>query len=169
MGYILAVICILLMLAALLLILPGLPGTWLIIGIAGVWSLFCEPGYFGWQYFGVIVCLAALGEIVEFLAGHYGAKYFGGSTAGSYGGIAGAILGGIFGAAFLFGLGALPGALAGGFIGCFIVEKGRGAAVGPALRAAWGATLGRFGGFVVKISIGIGILWTAVPRVWESV
>ena len=168
-GYVLAVVCILLMFLSLLLILPGLPGNWLIIGLAGLWAFFSEPGHFGWQYFGLITGLALLGELAEFLAGHFGAKFYGGSTEGSYGGIVGAIAGGIFGAAFLFGLGALPGALAGGFTGCFIVEKSRGADTRSSLRAAWGATLGRFGGFVVKMSIGIVILWTAVPRIWGSI
>ena len=169
MGYALAVLCILLMFFSLLLLLPGLPGNWLIILLAWLWSLCFDAGQFTWQYFALIVGLAAAGEVAEFLAGHFGAKKYGGSTEGSYGGIAGAILGGIFGAAFFFGLGALPGALAGGFAGCFIVEKVRGANTPSSLRAAWGSTLGRFGGFVVKISIGIYILWTAVPRVWNSV
>lgn len=169
MAYILAGLCTLLMIFGLLLILPGLPGNWVIIGIAAVWAYFSDTVSLTWQYFAFIVGLAAGGEIVESLAGHFGAKRFGGSSQGGYGGIVGALAGGILGAAFLFGVGALPGALAGGFLGCFIVEKGRGMETSPALRSAWGATLGRFGGFVVKFGIGIVILWTALPRLWEGV
>lgn len=169
MSYVMAGLCTLLMIFGLLLILPGLPGNWVIIGIAALWAYFGDAASFTWQYFAFIVGLAVVGEIVEFLAGHFGTRRFGGSSQGGYGGIVGALAGGILGAAFLFGLGALPGALIGGFIGCFVVEKGRGMESGPALKAAWGASLGRFGGFVVKFGIGIVILWTALPRLWAGV
>jgi hypothetical protein len=38
-----------------------------------------------------------------------------------------------------------------------------------AMNAAFGATMGRFGGFVVKLGIGIGMIWLIVPRLWSSI
>lgn len=168
MAHILAVCCIALMIFSLMLIFLGLPGNWLILALAGLWAFFADSVHLGWQFFVLAAGLAGLGEVVEFLAGYYGAKRFGGTKKGSMGGIVGAIVGGIVGAPFLFGFGALPGALAGGFAGCFCMEKLHGASGGAAASSALGSTLGRFGGFVVKLSIGIGIIWMAAPLIWKS-
>ncbi len=157
------------MILSLMLIFLGLPGTWVIIAIVGLWSFFSEALHFGWQFFALVIGLAGIGELVEFIAGYYGTKRFGGSNKGSIGGIIGAIVGGFMGAPLFFGLGALPGALAGGFAGCFLMEKFNGASSAAAANAAFGSTVGRFGGFVVKLSIGIGIICLSVPRIWESI
>ena len=169
MLYVPAVICIALMVLSLMLLFLGLPGTWVILGIVGLWAFFVDSAVFGWQFFALLAGLAGVGEIIEFFAGHYGAKRFGGSNKGSIGGMIGAIAGGILCAPLFFGFGALLGALAGGYTGCFIVEKWCGAPAGVAARAAFGATLGRFGGFVVKLGIGISLIWLSVPRIWESI
>lgn len=169
MLYAFAIVCIALMVLSLMLIFLGLPGTWVIIGIAGLWAAFSGTAALGWQFFALAVGLAGLGELIEFLAGYYGAKRYGGSSKGSMGGIIGALVGGFMGAPLFFGLGALPGALAGGFAGCFLVEKMRGASGAAAANAAFGATLGRFGGFIVKLSIGIGIICLSAPPIWKSI
>ncbi|MDL2317346.1 DUF456 domain-containing protein [Desulfovibrio sp. OttesenSCG-928-A18] len=168
MLYILAIICIALMILSLMLLFLGLPGNWIILGLAALWTLVSGTA-FGWEFFLPLIGLALAGEAAEFLAGHFGARRFGASGKGSAGGMVGALAGGLVCAPLFFGLGALLGAMAGGFIGCFVVEKGRGAKGAAAARAAFGATLGRFGGFVVKLGIGIGIIWTAAPRIWESI
>ncbi|MDL2216687.1 DUF456 domain-containing protein [Desulfovibrio sp. OttesenSCG-928-M14] len=167
MLYLAAGICTLLMLLSLTLIFFGLPGTWLILGISAVWSFFADAA-FGWQFFALLALLAGMGEVLEFGAGYLGARKFGGSSKGSLGGIIGAIAGAIVMAPLFFGLGALAGALLGGFTGCFIVEKGCGASTQEAARAAFGATLGRFGGFVIKLGIGVGMIWIIVPRMWTG-
>jgi uncharacterized protein YqgC (DUF456 family) len=163
-----ALCCILLMILSLMLIFLGLPGTWSIVVIAALWSFFVESASFGWQFFALAVGLAGMGELVEFLASYYGAKRFGGSSKGSIGGVIGALVGGFLGAPLFFGFGALPGALAGGFTGCFLLEKIYGATSAAAASAAFGATLGRFGGFVVKLGIGIGLICLSAPLIWES-
>lgn len=168
MLYVAAGVCLVLMVLALFLIFLGLPGTWVILGITGAWSFFTDAAL-GWQFFALLIALAGFGELFEFGAGYLGAKRFGGSNKGSIGGMVGAIVGAILGAPLFFGLGALPGALAGGFTGCFIVEKGCGATGQAAARAALGATLGRFGGFVVKLGIGVGMIWMIAPRMWAAV
>ena len=168
MLYVFAAICIALMVLSLMLIFLGLPGTWVIIGIAGLWAAFAGSGVFGWPFFLFLIALAVVGEIAEFLAGHYGSKKYGGSSKGSLGGMIGAVAGAILCAPLFFGFGALLGALAGAYIGCFAMEKINGADGQTAARAAFGATLGRFGGFVVKLGIGVGIIWLSVPRIWPD-
>ena len=169
MTYILAVLCIAVMILSLILIFMQMPGTWIIIGLTALWAFFAAPGHFGRQYIACIVALGVVGEVLEFCAGYFGGKKFGGTSQGGYGSIVGAVVGAILGAPVAFGLGALPGALAGAFAGSFLVEKRRGMETAGAFRAAFGATLGRFGGFVAKLGIGIAVIWMSIPRIWESI
>lgn len=169
MTYIFAVACITVMLACVFLLFLGLPGTWGILALAGVWAFFDSSSVFTMQFFLLWGGLCLVAEVVEFLAGYYGAKLYGGTDKGSLGGMVGALAGGIVCAPLFFGIGALLGALAGGFLGCFVVEKGRGMASGPAAKAAFGVTLGRFGGFVVKLALAVSLLFHAVPGIWQSV
>ena len=169
MLYIMAVICIILMVLSLFLLFLGLPGNWLILGITALWAFFTGSPEFGWQFFALLVCLAGSGEVIEFIAGYFGTKKYGGSGKGSVGGMIGALVGGILCAPLFFGFGALLGALAGGFAGCWLVEIMCGAGNAAALRAAFGATLGRFGGFIVKLGIGIGMIWLVTPRLWAGI
>ncbi|MDL2307653.1 DUF456 domain-containing protein [Desulfovibrio sp. OttesenSCG-928-C06] len=168
MGYVLAVVCISVMVLCLMLLFIGLPGNWVIIGLTALWA-YLSGATFGWQFFVILIVLGAVGEVLEFLAGSIGAKKFGGSNKGSIGGIIGAIIGGIMCAPLFFGFGALLGALGGAFIGCFIFEKLHGMATKQALSASVGTTLGRFGGFLAKLAIGMTIIVLSAPRIWESV
>lgn len=168
MEYFFAVLVLVLMVLSLMLIILSLPGTWLILILAGLWSFFASAPEFTTRFFLLLGGLAALGEIIEFGAGHYGTKYFGGSTKGSIAGMVGAIIGGILGAPVLFGLGALPGALLGGFIACWIMEIIGGKGGAPAVKAAAGATLGRLGGFIAKLGIGITMIWLCASRMWAG-
>lgn len=168
MSYIAAGLCIALMVLSLSLIIFGLPGTWVILGIIAAWNFLSGAVVLGWQFFLLLALLAALGEVLELGAGYLGARKFGGSNKGSLGGMIGALAGALLCAPLFFGLGALLGALAGGFAGCFVVEKGRGASSGAAAKAAFGATLGRFGGLVIKLGIGVGMIALAAPRMFPD-
>ena len=77
-------------------------------------------------------------------------------------------LGHLFEQEVVAGLGALLGALGGGFLGCWLVERHRGMANKDALRAAFGATLGRFGGFIIKLGVGVTMLVLSIPAIWAS-
>lgn len=167
MLYILAALCIAVMIASLFLLILGLPGNWIIFALTLAWSLLSGAA-FGWQFFVLLLGLATLGEVMEFAAGHFGGKRFGGTGKGSLGGIIGALALGIMCAPLLFGLGALLGALAGGFLGSLIFEKLHGMETGKAAKAAFGNMLGRFGGFLAKLGIGITLIVLAAPRIWGS-
>lgn len=168
MAYALAVLCMALMVASLFLLVLGLPGNWLIFGLALAWS-FISGADFGWQFFGVLLGLALFGEAVEFAAGYFGGKRFGGTGKGSVGGIIGALALGILCAPLMFGLGALLGALAGGFLGSFLFETLHGMEANKAAKAAFGTMLGRFGGFLAKLGVGITLIVLSAPRIWLSI
>lgn len=166
MVYALAVLCILLMGLCLLTLFVGLPGTWGIIGIVALWALLGDSAPFTWSFFALVIGLGILGELIEFAAQYYGAKKYGGTAKGSLGGMVGALVGGIFFAPFLFGVGALLGALGGGYAGCYITENLRGMPSKEAHQAALGCTIGRFSGFIVKLGVGIAIIWLSIPKMW---
>jgi uncharacterized protein YqgC (DUF456 family) len=167
MVYLPAALCIGFMALCLPLLMFGLPGNWVLLIIAALWSSLSGAA-FGWMFFIPLVGLALGGEVLEFLMSWIAGKYFGGTGRGNFGGIVGGLLGGFLGAGFLFGLGALPGALLGAFGGSFVLEKLHGMEGGKAVRAATGTMLGRFGGFIIKLGAGITIFYLCALRVWES-
>ena len=161
-------------LACLLLLVLGLPGTWVLLAIAFGIELvdgFLLPGdavvTFGWDLLALCGGLALVGEGIEALAGVAGTRYGGGTRRG----MVGAFIGGIVGAIFLTGLlpipvlGTLFGAMFGAFLGAFIGEATGPEARGRAhnLRAAFGAAVGKLGGTVAKLAIGV-VMWVLLVR-----
>ncbi|GHV51077.1 hypothetical protein FACS1894168_2990 [Deltaproteobacteria bacterium] len=162
----LAILCIALMVLSMVLHLFGLPANWLILLLAAAWFSFAPPGSLTMQTLIFMGVLALMGEILETLLLHIWGKKYGGSGKGTIGGMVGAILGAILTAPFFFGLGALFGALAGAFTGSLIVELLRGMELRKAALAAYGSMVGRFGGTVLKASIGFVLILLAAPRIW---
>lgn len=169
MIYLPAIIVTLLLVLSLFLIFFSLPGTWAILIITTLWSFFFSPQGLGYGLLAILLILAVVGEVIEFAASYFGTKKFGGSNKGSIGGMVGALIGAISMAPILFGLGALVGALMGAFTGCFIVEFFRGVELVPAVRSAWGTTLGRFAGFIAKLGIGVTMLYYSLPAIWQGI
>jgi uncharacterized protein YqgC (DUF456 family) len=160
-----AVVFAILGLACLLTVPMGLPGVWMLVGLAalleladGVYLGAAQPTTFGWTLLAVAAGLAALGEVVEAAAGAAGAKWGGGTRRG----VIGAIVGGILGA-LVFTLlvpipvvGTLLGALVGTFLGALVGETTaeHGRHPNESLRAALAAALGRLAGTLGKLGIG---------------
>lgn len=170
MLYAMSIIVSIILVLCLALLFVGLPGIWASIAIAGVWA-FCvdAQAMLSFSFFIPIILMATMAEVAEFCISYYGTKKFGGSSKGGFAGIIGGFIGAIFGAAFLFGFGAVLGAFGGGFIGCFLYEKIINKTTGStAINAAWGTTLGRLGGLIVKLGLGIWILTILVPAVIAS-
>jgi len=171
MAYVLAVLFAAAGLGCLVLVLIGLPGAWLLVGLALLLEL--ADGWllrapntvtFGWGTIAGCAGLALAGELVEAVAGAAGTRLGGGSRRG----MVGAFVGGIAGAIALTPLvpvpvlGTLVGALAGSFAGAWIGE-----ATGPEARgrehnarAAFGAAAGRLGGTLGKVAFAAAAwLW----------
>jgi uncharacterized protein len=150
-----------------LLILAQVVGLFLTaVGLPGLWLQVASLGIFAWMggfvavsqiSVGVVVFLALLAEIAEFLlGGRYARKYGGGSRAAL-----GAIIGGAVGALIGFPLpllGSVFGAMLGAFVGAFLLELTTGRGAGPAVRAGWGAFLGRVVATAMKAGVGVVIL-----------
>src|SRR5262245_17015896 len=80
----------------------GLPGNWLIVLTAAVWTwLWPDLGMFDRWTLIALVVLAGAGEVIEFVSRAIGVKKSGGTRWGASGAIVGGILGGLFGTALI--------------------------------------------------------------------
>jgi hypothetical protein len=126
-----ALLLILVLLGCWSLTLLGLAGNWLMVVATAAYVYLVpaqSPAAIGWRTVIAILVLAALGEIVELLAGAMGVTKTGGSRRGAVMALVGSIVGSILGvfigvpipligsvvaAVFFAGLGAMAGAILG--------------------------------------------------------
>ena len=151
------------LLAAWVLTLLGMPGNWLIVVAVIVYVLLVPQEStlgIGWGIVAVLAVLAALGELLEFLAGALGVTKAGGTRRGAVLALVGSIAGGLVGifiglpvpllgpivAALLF---AALGAMAGAMLGEVWVGKDAGASWRIGAAAFWGRLAGTLGKMLV--------------------
>lgn len=142
----------------------SLPGNWLIALSAAVyaWLTPAESGWgLSWTWVGVLVGLALLGEIIEFIAGAMGVKRRGGSRRGAVLAIVGSIAGGMLGATLglpipLIGapVGIIFGASFGAMGGAVLGETWHGKSPEQSLHIGRGAFWGRLFGSLAKTILG---------------
>lgn len=168
MEYVYATFFLLLLFAANGLNIFGMPGNWLLAGLAAVWVWLHPLGEMSWWLVGVFVLLSAVAELAEFLLQTWSARRFGATGRGNWGGIIGAILGAILGAPLFLGLGALPGALIGAYAGCLLFEMLGDRPFAEAARAAKGAFFGKSLGLTLKLAMGMAMLVLSARRVWPG-
>lgn len=158
-------------LPCVLLVVGGLPGAWMLLGLAAAIELadplWLGPGVtsIGWGVIAAGTAAAVLGELIEFISGSIGAKTGGGTRKGMIGAFIGGMAGAIV-ATFLIPvpvLGTLIGALLGTFGGAWVGEMSgmEGASPEAALRPALAATIGRVVGTVAKVGVAL-VVWIAV-------
>ena len=167
-GYVVATIFTLVGSVCTVIVAVGLPGTWIMLGLALVieWTdrFYLELGHrqtFGWWLLLICLALAIFGEVLEFLAGAIGAKKAGSSRRGTIGALAGGLLGAIGGLWIPMPLiGSLIGSFIGTFIGAMLGEWSQLEATASkrdSLKPAWGATAGRILGTVAKLPIAFAV------------
>jgi hypothetical protein len=151
--------------ACLFLVALGLPGNWLMALLTGLvaWVYWRPEHPIGRWVLIVILALAAVGEILEFLAGALGTKVAGGTRGGAVGALLGGIVGGIVGTILIPIplVGTVVGACLGAFAGAVIAEAHGGMEFKLSLRSGAGAGVGRLAGTVTKLALGVAI-WTIV-------
>ena len=149
----------LLNLACLAVAMVGLPGIWLMLATSALVEYYTRQDFFSPQTLWLALLLAALGELLEFVAGSRGAKKAGAGRRGSWG----ALLGGISGA--LIGTVVIPvplvGSLVGAAVGAFglatLLEKDGGMDLSAALKAGRGAAKGQVTGTLLKLILGTAV------------
>lgn len=175
--YLASTLFVVLGLGSLVLTAIGLPGNWILVGLAVVVELTdhlymgVPTETYGWWVIGGCALGVVGGELIETLTGAAGTKVAGGTRRG----MTGAVIGGIVGAIVLTPLipvpivGTLIGALLGTFTGALIAERSHKdrdpeQSIGKDLKAATGATLGRLVGTIAKTVIGV-VIWIVLLAV----
>ncbi|MDO7787093.1 DUF456 domain-containing protein [Desulforamulus aquiferis] len=132
--------------------LPVLPGAPLILIGMLIYGFFEQFANLTWQFFLGQFILVLLVFGVDYLAGIWGVKRFGGSKHGIYGSLIGAVLG-------IFVLGPL-GIILGPFLGAVVGELIAYKKADQAVRAGIGTLVGFLGGSLLKLSVQLlMIVW----------
>lgn len=153
--------------ACMLLVVAGLPGTWILIAAAIVvdcldW-LWLPPGSpltFHPVTIVAAIAVGLVGEALEFALSAFGAKRFGASWRGMLGSVVGGVVGAIAGTFLIPVLlvGTLLGAALGTAAGAIIGELARGdRTLQDAARPALGAVIGRLLGTLAKLPVAIAV------------
>ena len=146
-------------------IIPGLPGSSLILLAIAIWSIATEFSGVGWSFVLIFIVLI-LSAAVEYLAVYLGAKQVGASKWSQRGAILGMVLGflGLIPALPLGGpiFGLLFGAIAGAFLGEYFYRSGleTQARVQQAFKVSMGVVIGSLIGNVIEVllaAIAVGI------------
>ncbi|MEJ2368556.1 MAG: DUF456 domain-containing protein [Acidobacteriota bacterium] len=149
-----------------------IPGNWIMLLLAFLFGLYEHFHAVAWWVLLIGLVICGVGEIVEWGTGYLGPQRMGGSRLSGVGAILGSIVGALFGAAFGYGLGAIPGTILGAFAGALIVEIIRFKLMTGALKAGFGAAVGRAMGLAAKLGLGgaflallyFRVLYTAFAR-----
>ena len=136
----------------------GFPGNFIILAASILFGWYDDFKEVTITVLVVLLALALLGELVEFVLGMAGAKKYKSSNKAIAGSIVFGIIGGILGIPFFFGIGAVIGAFVGAFAGAFLVELTLEKNVDRAMKSGWGAFVGRLGGTFFKGAIGIAMI-----------
>ena len=144
---------------SLILIVFGMPGTWIMVAPAVTYNLIVPGDPVGWFTLVAVAVLALVAELLEFtMTGRYARKY-GGSRRAGWGAIIGSMVGAIVGFPVPI-VGPVIGAFVGSFVGALVAELTAGSSAGASTRVATGALIGRVVSTVLKIGIGFTIgIW----------
>jgi hypothetical protein len=141
--------------AAFFALVVGLPGTFIIVGVALLYAWFTGFAAVQWSTIGWLVALAVIGEGIEFAASGAGAAGARPSRRVTLSALAGALIGGIVGTPLLFGIGSLLGALTGAFAGAALAVRSEGGSLDESVSTGLAALKGRLLGFVLKAALAV--------------
>ena len=138
----------------LLLIPLGLPGLWVILlGILGYgWLTDFQTLSVG--FIALLVGLALAAEVFEAWIGFRFAQRYGGSRRAGWGALVGGLIGAIVGVPVPI-IGSVIGGFIGAFVGAAVFEYTRARRSEGAVKAGWGAVLGRAAAAAVKMAVGV--------------
>jgi uncharacterized protein YqgC (DUF456 family) len=152
----LLVLFILAMIASIFVVPLGLPGTFIMVGVA-ILANYAAAAGIGWLAIGISLALAVLAEVLEWtMSARFAIKY-GGSKRAAWGAIIGGFLGAFAGIPVPV-IGSMIGAFAGSFLGALIAEYTQPQSdVSSATRVATGALIGKAAATAMKLAIAFTI------------
>jgi len=154
MNTLLAIGAVAVMAASLLLIPLGIPGLWIMVGIL---SLGLIAGEVSLGIYGLLVGLTIAAEVAEWAVVERLGRRFGGTSRTFWGALAGGAIGAIVGAPVPIA-GSVVGAFVGTLLGAVVATWFHTKRLGGAMRAGWGAVLGRAVAVAIKVFVGLVML-----------
>jgi len=147
--------------AGLILVPFGLPGTWLQVAAVGAYA-WATHWRGGWWIFAIVLVIAVVAEVFEFMIGGSYARKYGGSRRAGWGAILGGLIGAFVGIPVPV-IGSVIGAFVGAFVGAAVLEMTKNPEWRGAVRVGWGAFIGRIVAAAMKsaASVIIGVLAVA--------
>lgn len=132
-----------------------LPGIWTMAACSALLALWV-PEYVGWWTVGALFGIAALSELIDFIASALGVKRMGGSRSGAIGSVVGTLAGAIIGT-FVIPIpiiGSVVGGVAGAGLGAFLAERSIAQrTMRESFRSGSGAAAGRLVSMVLKLML----------------
>jgi uncharacterized protein YqgC (DUF456 family) len=147
-------------LAGLALVALGLPGLWVMAVAVVAYAWLTDFTRIGLVTIVVVLGLAIVGEVVEAWLGFGLARRYGGSKRAGWGALLGGLVVAVVGVPVPV-IGSVIGAFIGSFAGAAIFEYWKSDA-GTAVRAGWGALLGRAAATAAKTAVGVVIAVVAL-------
>ena len=143
-------------LVGLVLIPLGLPGLWvMILAIIGYGAL-TEFRTVTLTVLLLVITLGFVGELIEWWAGFRYSKRYGGSRRAGWGALIGGLVGAVVGIPVPV-IGSVIGSLLGTFAGAVLFQMTAAPGAHVAVRAGWGALVGRAWATAAKMAIGFMI------------
>ncbi len=133
----------------------GIEGTFIIVADALVYGLLTGFERVTLLFLGILLGIALLVELFEFIFGGILAKKFGGSKWAIAGAIIGGFIGAVIGTPVMPVLGTFIGGFLGSFLGAFSLELFHSMNFEQALKVGTGAFIGAVGGKVTKIIVAV--------------
>ena len=144
------------MLLSIFVVPLGLPGTFIMVGIAILANYVAAAGI-GWIAIGISLALAVIAEVLEWTMSAKFARKYGGSKRAGWGAIIGGLLGAFAGIPVPV-IGSMIGAFGGAFLGALVAEWTQPQAdAASATRVATGALIGKAAATAVKLGIAFTI------------
>jgi hypothetical protein len=147
-------------LVGLALVALGLPGLWVMVLAVIAYGSLTDFQRIGAVTILIVVALAVIGEVLEAWLGFGLARRYGGSKRAGWGALVGGLVGAIVGVPVPV-IGSVIGAFIGSFAGAVVFEYSKSDA-GTAVRAGWGALLGRAAATAAKTAVGVVIAVVAL-------
>ncbi len=149
------VVWALLLITASLFVYLGLGGSFIVLGMAVVHALVTGFDPLTWQWLLILLGLALLGELIEFVIGTFYVAQKGATKLGVFAAFAGGLIGAFMGNGLVPVVGAVVGSFIGAFTGAVLGEYHQNEQLEPSMRIGAHALLGRIMAIVVKHVIAV--------------
>ncbi len=145
----------LLLVTASLFVYLGLGGTFIILGLATIYGAVTGFDAITWRWLLILLGLALLGELVEFLVGTFYVAQKGATKTGVTLAFVGGLFGAVVGNNVMPIIGAVVGSFMGAFAGAVYGQYRHNRKLEPSLRVGGHALLGRVVAMLIKHAIAL--------------